>query len=286
MKIGISMDAYLRSTDPVTAVKKLARAGFDALDYNFSDYCYDASPLTTDSWKQLIIDIKNAGNEFDIEFSQMHSPFYMIIDSNKFAEFEEKMTIRSFEACSILDAKWAVIHPKRFDAGITKENYEQTRSFNIERVQKLCKQAKEFGIGIALENIFRFSKELVNEGINQITDIIDIVDNSNCENLCVCLDTGHAFYEKISPADAARSFGNRVKVLHVDDNSGESDQHVAPFVGNINWNEFMKALHDIKYNGVFSLEIHNYVQRMPDEIIDDAVAMSYKIAKYLVTLQA
>ena len=282
MKIGISMDAYRMSTDPVTAVKKLSECGFDALDFNFSDYCFEGSPLAGNGWKEFIVQIKNICDHLGMVISQIHSPFYMIIDDNKNKGFEDMMTLRSFEACSMLGSKWAVIHSKSFKEGMNRDNYEKTKLFNIERVRKLCGQAKEFGIGIALENIFSFNDELVNNGVNQTSDIIQTVDESGCDNLGVCLDTGHAFYDSINPAEAARDYNQRLKVLHVHDNSGKSDQHVAPFVGRINWAEFMKALHEIKYNGVFSLEIHNYVQRMPKELIDDAVLMSYKIAKHLV----
>jgi len=284
MKIGISMDAYRKAVDPVTAVRKLADIGFQALDFNFSDY-REGSVLSQDNWKDIIMDIKNAANSANIEFSQLHSPFYMIIDNNEHAEFEEMMTPRSFEACQILDCKWAVIHSKRYEIGMSNDNYEQTKSYNISRVKRLCKQAKEFGISIALENIFRFSEELKNSGINQTTDIIETIDNAGCDNLGVCFDTGHAFYEGIEPADAAKQYGDRLRVLHIHDNSGKYDQHVAPFVGNINWNEFMKSLNEIKFQGVFSLEIHNYVQRMPVELIDDAVRMGYKIAKHLVNIK-
>ena len=286
MKIGISMDAYRVSVTPAEAVKKLAGTGFDALDFNFSDYFFESSMFAGDDWKQNVADIRSAADDSGIIISQIHSPFDMIIDSNRDEKFEDMMMLRSFEACAMLGAPWAVIHSKRFSFGITMNNYERMQDYNIRRVQKLCAQAKESGIGIALENIFPFGDGLVRSGITQTTDIIETVDGAACDNLCVCLDTGHAFYDKLNPAEEARKYGSRVKVLHVHDNGGYSDQHVAPFVGRINWDEFMKALNDIEYNGVFSLEIHNYVQRMPAEIIDDAVRLAYKIAKHIVTKQA
>ena len=282
MKIGISMDAYLLSTIPVNAVKKLADIGFDTLDFNFSDYSFESSMFAGDDWKSHIIEIKKCADDNGIEISQIHSPFYMIIDNNELEKFEEKMMLRSFEACSLLGSPWAVIHSKRYSFGITRDNYERMKEYNIKRVQKLCAQAEEFGIGIALENIFRFKEEFNSIGINQTSDIIATVDGAECRNLCVCLDTGHAFCDGLNPADAARKYGERLKVLHVHDNGGYSDQHVAPYVGRINWDEFMKSLKEIDYTGAFSLEIHNYVQRMPPEIIDDAIRLSYNIAKQLV----
>jgi len=282
MKIGISLDSYMRSTDIITGVQKLAELGFEAIDFNFSDYSYPDSIFAKDNWREVVENIKAVADKSGIVFSQLHSPFYMIIDNHEHDEFEAMMMERSFAVCQILGAKWAVIHQKRFSEGLNEANYNQTKSYNIERIQRLCKTAAEYDIGIAVENFFRFPEELKNQGINQVSDLIDTIDQSNCANLGICLDTGHAFFDGINPSDAVNAFGKRLKVLHIHDNDGRNDLHIAPFTGRIDWEQFMNSLNKSEFAGVFSLEIHNFVQRMPKELIDDAVRLSFKIAKYLV----
>lgn len=44
--------------------------------------------------------------------------------------------------------------------------------------------------------------------------------------------------------------------LHIADNEGERDQHMIPFgKGNINFEEVVRTLREIDYEGLFNLEI-------------------------------
>ena len=51
-----------------------------------------------------------------------------------------------------------------------------------------------------------------------------------------------------------RKMGSEIKVLHVHDNTGDRDFHMWPTKGIIDWPGFMKALKEIGFQGVFSLE--------------------------------
>ena len=44
-------------------------------------------------------------------------------------------------------------------------------------------------------------------------------------------------------------------MLHVHDNNGKYDQHLVPLMGVIDFKEFGKALKEIGFDGVFSLEL-------------------------------
>jgi sugar phosphate isomerase/epimerase len=45
-----------------------------------------------------------------------------------------------------------------------------------------------------------------------------------------------------------------VRTLHVHDNDGRYDLHLIPHYGVIDWEDFGKALKEVQYQGVFSLE--------------------------------
>ena len=71
----------------------------------------------------------------------------------------------------------------------------------------------------------------------------------------MCFDTGHAnLVMNGSLYDNIKAIGKELKVLHVHDNDGNGDYHKFPFDGNFDWQEFTKALKEINYEGVFSLE--------------------------------
>lgn len=281
MKIGISLDGYVHSNDAVEAVRRLSRIGFDAVDFDFFNYMHETSILSGSNWRESVLSIRRAADDSGIAFCQLHSPMGRYMDDRRDADREWQMMVRSFETCSMLGAPWAVVHSTRRRAGITRETYAETLEFNISRIQSLCDQAKAFGVGIALENLLPFGDDLAKDGVNQITDVITVVDRCARDNLCACLDTGHAFCSGIRPSDAARLLGNRLKVLHIHDNDGSGDQHLAPFIGKIDWADFMVALNEIRYSGVFSLEIENYIKNLPPELVDEGVSLAYRIAQYL-----
>lgn len=284
MDVGISMDAYLANTNSIEAIKKLDKIGFKKLDFNLSDFCYKGSPLDTD-YQSWFYELKETANEFKVEFSQIHAPFYHVIDVNPNKDYIDEMTKRCFCACKIMKIPYAVFHPMYFDSGVTKDNYIETLKYNTKRFISLCEVAENYNTSVVIENIFNMwnsKRETVDSFGVSIEDILNLISGINKDNFGVCLDTGHANCAKINPANFVKQINKSIKVLHVHDNDGTRDQHVAPFVGNINWDEFVQSLYDINFDNVFSLEIHNYVQRMPNELIDDAVELSYKIACFLV----
>ena len=55
----------------------------------------------------------------------------------------------------------------------------------------------------------------------------------------------------------AAVLGRRIKCLHVHDNNGSSDQHMAPLTGTVNWGNFCSSLRDAGYDGDLSFETFN-----------------------------
>ena len=59
-------------------------------------------------------------------------------------------------------------------------------------------------------------------------------------------------------------FGDRLICTHIHDNLGTVDMHVPPFMGSIDWENVMKALADIDYDGNLTFEADNTLKRCPD----------------------
>ena len=85
--------------------------------------------------------------------------------------------------------------------------------------------------------------------------ILKFVHAVHHPNLRVCLDTGHCMVLGIAPEDAVKQIGKEhLWAIHVHDNDGIRDLHLSPFDGICDWNRFGKALREIDFDGVFSLE--------------------------------
>lgn len=97
--------------------------------------------------------------------------------------------------------------------------------------------AKEFGVKIALENMFGIDKirgNIVPDVFSNPTEYAEFYDNLNDADNFICLvDTGHAGVSGEDIGDTLRTLGKRVKALHIHDNKFVEDDHLIPFEGTL-----------------------------------------------------
>lgn len=278
MKIGIS--ANIRSIWDERRYERLRECGFDCFDYNMADTRIAPYTLGDGEFDAYLREEKALADAAGITIWQVHGPWqWPITDGTPEGRTErmEKMS-RSIRGAAILGAKYWVVHPI-MPYGITdldSGHAADTRRMNVEFMSELVKVAHECGVTICLENMPfpRFS-------IATPVDILDIVKEINDPNFMVCLDTGHAnIFEKHSPASTLRRMGEYVKVLHVHDNRGKSDEHMFPMHGSIDWEDFRAALKECGFNGVLSLETAPKAS-MPAHIRDEMYKIHAMMARYL-----
>ena len=94
---------------------------------------------------------------------------------------------------------------------------------------------------------------------------LEFIRRINSDNFKLCLDTGHELSLGLSPAEAVRLAGKDLQVLHVHDNDGNRDRHLIPGMGVADWMDFYKALNEVGFDGVFSLEagFNGFLPGMP-----------------------
>ena len=124
--------------------------------------------------------------------------------------------------------------------------------------------------------------------------------------LAACWDTGHANIQGVDQYRSIVELGDRLRGLHINDNYGDMDSHVAPFQGTTNIDAVMQGLLDIRYQGYFTFEASNIlrdgavwpnfrrewrfrnekVSRLMDVPVSlkrQAVALLYQIGKHVLT---
>lgn len=267
MKIGTGYGTLLEGYE-----KKWGEEGADVFkSCGFS--CLDYSLANTEEWeytepeeevkKKLSELSKNLENK-GILVNQVHGPWRypprdLSIQDRK--ERMEKMN-RSIRMCASLGCKRWVIHPVMpfGTEDIGSGNEEKTWEINLEFMRELLLTAKEEGVIICFENM-----PFTELSISSPESIIKFVDEINDDNFKICLDTGHAnVFSGKSLGDVVRLMGKRIEVLHVHDNDGNADQHLLPYMGTIDWEDFGRALSEIGFDGVFSYET-DISHNMPDE---------------------
>lgn len=233
---------------------KIAQHGFSAVDFNMSDTETELYTLPIDKAAQIMLEEKSEAASAGILISQVHGPWRWPPQDTTVENRRERMEKmkRSLYLTHVLGCRYWVVHPIMpygvCDVGTSKAR--ETEKQNLEYMSELLESAKEEDITICLENMpmLRFS-------IGTPAQIYDVVRKMNDDHFKVCLDTGHvAVFPGLSPAEAVREIGGDIKVLHVHDNKGDRDAHLWPGKGIIDWPDFVSALKETGYSGVFSLE--------------------------------
>ena len=131
--------------------------------------------------------------------------------------------------------------------------------------------------GVDISKEYRFKRNLAT------LKAIETHIKENQLSLCVCLDTGHLHLFDKDQRNFILKAGKRLKALHIADNQGFEDQHMMPYGrGNIDFDEVVRALREIHYEGLFNLEIPGENFR-PDEILGYKLEYIAKCYDYLMS---
>ena len=106
-------------------------------------------------------------------------------------------------------------------------------------------------------------------------------DSIDTKKKVICMDTGHTNKAHNVGADDGSEvpgvvesiymFGKDLKILHLNDNNGFTDQHLPPMVkmqGGVDWKGVFEALGAIGYDGYYNFELalNNVGETMPEYV--------------------
>lgn len=220
------------------ALKKLVGEGIKIIEilYEIPQIC---------GWKE-IIEIKNS---YNLVLS-VHAPFY---DINLCSLSEEirKLSLKRIKNCLYfsykIEAQSVVIHPGHYP------NFDN--KIKTKAKKKYFKSLKEIlyhsnGIPITLENE---SKAPAHKSLcfPLLEDMHEITKEFGIK---ITFDVGHAYItHKESFFKFLRNYKNLIENVHIHDNNGESDLHLIPLEGKINF----KKVFDLIGNKKYIIEIGN-----------------------------
>lgn len=257
MKLGIS-DYYFDPDWEFGAAKRYQlyrEAGFSCIDFNTAPVTIPFYTEPEAEMERLLKGIRQELTEADLTVHQVHGPWCWPPTKDTTPEGRplraEEMK-RSMRMAKLLGANKWVVHPimPNLIRDIERGQEESTWQLNVEFMGWLLDYAREIDVTICLENMphrpFSMAKP---EKVLQLAKLLDD------PHFAVCLDFGHvATQENMSVADQIRLLGDKLQAVHIHDNGGEKDEHLWPGAGIIDWKEAVKALWEIGYAGVFSLE--------------------------------
>ena len=252
MKIGIRLREYTQHLPLDEAAKALAEDGYDTIDY--SDLWDVTGALYTEKESLVEKKLREQARIFaenSLEVSQIHGPWRyppMDGDAAERAVWLELMK-RSVRSAAYLGASFVVVHPLMPFGANSPENPGKVIDINAEHFARLCDYAKNFPVSVCLENM-----PFPDLPLAHAEQIRDFADGLGRKNLRICLDTGHTNVCALQPGAAVRILGNRLATLHIHDNHGDRDDHLAPYQGTADFRDFASALHEIGFGGSLSAE--------------------------------
>ena len=267
-KVGTSNGHFYAVFGEYGSLDVIKECGFEYIDYGLCAY-QDLTLKSYDNPKDFIFyksdeeiikhftKVKEYLDKIDLKVYHTHAPYYFFAKPYQFVE-EEFIDIfkKSILASHILGAKYMVIHPA--DATDPENEYEETYKYNLEYFRALKDYAIKYNINLAIENMDKWIKQKNQCGpgcFSSAEKMLRLVNDLG-DGFSVCLDTGHAYAAGQNPAVMAKFLGDKLTVLHIQDNDGTDDQHMPPLFGKINWDEFLKTIADMNFDGIINLEVN------------------------------
>ncbi|MBD3181801.1 TIM barrel protein [Candidatus Poribacteria bacterium] len=183
-----------------------------------------------------------------------HTAYYLPIASpyQRFADLAVDELRRCFIVFQMLEVQKVNLHPDELAAGILSKERAIVR--NIKAIERIEKEASNFGLKLILENSLRIFNSV--KDFNRLFESVDGVGFH--------LDVGHANLntEKNKTPELLENFADRLEHVHMSDNkSGNADLHLPLGAGLIPWNKMISALKKSGYDGTITLEVFSRDKR-------------------------
>ena len=280
MKLSIETHVLHKRYGDEKAIRMLKKAGFDSLDYSY--YWLDKSDEALgEHYREYANKVKGWLLENNMTCNQAHAPFDIKYGCKfDLSDPEYLKIVRSMESAAIMGADCIIVH------SIDVPPCEDILAYNLKFYKSLEPYCKQFRIKVAVENLFRVdSKSKCFRGtLFTAQHLNQMIAALNSPHYIVCIDLGHASLTGYEPQDLIKQFNNQtLKALHVQDTDYIEDMHTLPYAGKLNWPAITAALKEINYNSDLTFEIFNYLNRIEDDLMEDALAYAAKIGRYLIS---
>ncbi|MGN1345962.1 MAG: sugar phosphate isomerase/epimerase family protein [Eubacteriales bacterium] len=263
MKIATTIgEMYPYVSAPAEAVRAYEGTGFRHLDYSFYNVLYPGSPFLGDDWRREVEDAGNAAAALGFRFVQAHSPAYNPLDPAADHEAGLRATLRSIEACGMLGIPNIVVHSgytTRLTYPASRDAYFQE---NLAFYRSLYPAMEKYGVRVLIENSAEGnmgSRYFFMTG----EEMADFLQYAGHPLLGACWDTGHGNMRGADQYRELTSLGTFLQAVHIQDNHGGADEHIAPFFGTVSMDAVLRGLLAVQFQGYFTFESDNFLPRRP-----------------------
>jgi len=227
MRIGINSIAVNEFGKGVVSAQEVELIELSLAEFDFINNGYNVISKA--------IELKN---KYGLEYT-IHAPFQdaksIRINLTERDEKNVKVMKHVFEICDKLEANYVVVH------GGDVRNHHYIENL-VNNLREICKMASEYGIIIALENLFTNEIGIRRAGETP-KELLRIVEEAGMDNLGVTIDVGHAYITAqqygFSIQDYFYILKDYIVHMHVHNNIGLKDEpwdkHLPITIGEIDY---------------------------------------------------
>lgn len=271
------------------AIRKLAEIGYDCYDFSMFGIGEENHPIGSKDYETYVKRLRHAADESGISCNQSHAPFPSYLEGNEeYNSHIYPLLVRAIEVTGLLGGNTVIVHPAVF-SGHKIGGDSLCWETNMELYGSLLPHAKSNNVKIAVENMFNWYEGDATASpatCSSADEFVKYMDALDPDYFVACLDIGHSGMKNTGGNSAAEMIrglgGKRLKALHVHDNDLVHDLHTLPFTQKVNWDETMKALKEIQYDGDFTFEADSFLAQFPDELAVHASSFMLEVGRYLV----
>ena len=248
MDMAISTNIDGSTGDPESALRLIGEAGFTHLLWSHhwnTDFAYGKYELAA---------IKGMLKRYGLALQDVHGCanaekcFFSPLEYQRKAGIE--LIVNRIEMMKELGASGVLImHQPRLKADSSPEEIAfKRRQFDSLRrsMDELIPILERMDARIALENMPGDTWEFLRY----------LLENYPPELFGFCFDSGHANIRLRDQFADCREYRSRITAIHLHDNNGQGDQHLAPFSGTVRWETVADILKNSSYSGILTFELH------------------------------
>jgi sugar phosphate isomerase/epimerase len=188
-----------------------------------------------------------------MEANSFHAPFADRIDISSLDPAQRKDSVsevfRACDAAHVLGARYVVLHPGPEKEGKPRpEEWYHRMVCATASLNEVAHHCRELGLILLLENM------LPHLMFGHTRDMLYLLGAIRETNVGTCLDTGHAFLSG-DLRTVVHKLSGHLRMLHVNDNLGDQDLHLAPGDGAIDWISLIRQLRQWRFQGPLILEL-------------------------------
>lgn len=287
MKISVQNGGIIERIGAEKCYASIKEAGFTAIDWNIDHglssadikgLTYAGMSIFERSIKEVIAHYTTELDliaKYGLTISQAHAPFPAYVPGHpEVLEFMIRIYENCIRLCHHAGCKHLVIHGISLEESDKTNTPETIAALNWHLYESLIPTLLECDVTVCLENLFT-RRPLPVEGAcsdpHEAAQLIDALNQkAGREVFGFCLDIGHLQLLNKNFRTYIPVLGKRIKALHLHDNDGRNDLHLAPITGTVNWAVLCDCLKQIGYDGDLSFETFMQVriaQRFDEDLL-------------------